>query len=133
MNRKIKRHKPTPKQREVIYQKYDRHCAYCGCGITFGEMEIDHLIPIYHFETKPELQNKSPDTFDNLMPACRSCNRYKDAYDIETFRDVISSIIFKLRRDHKIFNIGERFGLIQTDEHPIEFYYEKYERENRLI
>lgn len=133
MSRIIKRHKLTPKQRDAIYQKYSKHCAYCGREIVFGEMEVDHLIPIYHFEIKPELQNKSPDTFDNLMPACRSCNRYKDTYDIETFRKVLSSIVFKLRRDHKTFGIGERFGLIHVDEHPIEFYFEKYKRETQEL
>lgn len=133
MSRIIKRHKPTPKQREAIYNKYGKHCAYCGCEIAFGEMEIDHLIPVYHFEMKPELQNKSPDTFDNLMPSCRSCNRYKTTYDIEIFRKVLAAIPFKLRRDHKTFGIAERYGLVKVDEHPIEFYFEKCERERLCL
>ena len=134
--RKINRHKPTLKQRAAIYDKYHGHCAYCGCKIAFGEMEVDHLIPVYHFEAKPELQNKSPDTFDNLMPSCRSCNRYKDTYDIDTFRKVITSIPFKLRRDRKTFGIGERYGLIEVHETPIElfeFYFEVFERENQCL
>ena len=133
MIRKIKRHKLTPKQREDVYCKYNKHCAYCGCEIAFNKMEIDHLTPVYHFEIKSELQDKSPDDFDNLMPACRSCNRYKDTYNIETFREVISKIPFKLRRDHKTFSIGERFELIQVNEHPVEFYFEKCEKEKRLL
>lgn len=124
----VKRRKISPEERENIYLKYNKHCAYCGIEIKYSEMEVDHLIPIYHFEMKPELQNKTPDCFENLMPSCRSCNRYKDTYDIETFRKVVTSIPHKLRRDHKIFSIGERYGLVKTiSTEPVQFYFEQFE------
>lgn len=131
--REIKRHRATPREREMIYLKYDKHCAYCGCEIHFNEMEIDHLIPVYHFEVKPELQGKNPDTYSNLMPSCRSCNRYKDTYDIETFRQVVSDIPTKLRRFHNIFGIGERYGLVTTNEKQVKFYFEECNEEKGAV
>ena len=35
----------TKKQREVIYDKYNGHCAYCGKKIEYKDMQVDHVIP----------------------------------------------------------------------------------------
>lgn len=39
MSRKL-----IPKKiREQIYQKYDGHCAYCGCKLEYKDMQVDHV------------------------------------------------------------------------------------------
>jgi hypothetical protein len=32
------------KDRELVYKKYDGHCAYCGCVLEKG-WHVDHLEP----------------------------------------------------------------------------------------
>ena len=45
-------------------------CAYCG---SFQEVQWEHLIP---------LSDGGPDTIDNQVRACRSCNSSKGAKDL---------------------------------------------------
>lgn len=33
--------------RELVYQKYDGHCAYCGREIAMEDMQVDHIISRY--------------------------------------------------------------------------------------
>ena len=35
------------KIRKQVYEKYNRHCAYCGCELKYKDMEVDHVIPVY--------------------------------------------------------------------------------------
>ena len=30
--------------RQLVYEKYNGHCAYCGCSIDIKEMQVDHFI-----------------------------------------------------------------------------------------
>jgi len=43
-------------------------CSYCGKPLTQDNFEIDHFVPSKHGGTSES---------DNLIPACRSCNRSK--------------------------------------------------------
>ena len=38
-----KRKKLTNKQRMAVYNKFDGHCAYCGCEIDISDMQVDHI------------------------------------------------------------------------------------------
>lgn len=93
------------KDRLRVYVKYNGHCAYCGRNITYGEMQVDHLIPKRYVEIDLATQEEI-DSFNNLMPSCSKCNHYKRAHSIETFRDMIGRIPEKLFRDNYIFNVG---------------------------
>ncbi|MGQ4893504.1 MAG: HNH endonuclease [Candidatus Njordarchaeia archaeon] len=65
-------------KRKEVFNKYNGHCAYCGCEITFDNFQVDHIWPkIFNGD----------DSIDNLMPACKECNHYKRALDLETFRN----------------------------------------------
>ena len=33
------------KTRELVYKKYDGHCAYCGKEIEIKDMQVDHMYP----------------------------------------------------------------------------------------
>ena len=116
MNKKI---------REAVYNKYNGHCAYCGRLIEYKDMQVDHFIP------KRNGEKETVDDFENLMPACRSCNHYKRAHDLETFRRYIEEIPDKLS-DNYIYKIGVLFGLIEEKRQSVKFYFEKIAVENRI-
>ena len=64
-------------ERKMILNKFQRHCAYCGCQISIDDMQVDHIIPKW---------KGGSDEANNLNPSCRMCNFYKGGNDIETFR-----------------------------------------------
>ena len=105
----------TKAERERASQKCGGRCAYCGCPITFEEMQADHMMP---------LRKGGSDTLDNLLPACRSCNHYKHTLTVEEFRAYVSGIPERLERDSIPYQVGVRFGLIHSDT-KVEFYFEK--------
>lgn len=49
-------------------------CYYCG---TEGSMHADHLVP---------LNRGGPNTIDNMVPSCKSCNSRKHDRTEEEFR-----------------------------------------------
>ena len=61
------------------------------------------------------------------MPSCRSCNHYKRAHSLETFRRYIEEIPMKLTRDNYIYKIGLRYNLIEEHPRKIKFYFEQVE------
>lgn len=119
----------TKKEREAIYNKYNGHCAYCGKEIEYKDMQVDHLIP----QRRATLHGKSYvpieqiETDENYMPSCRSCNHYKRAHSLETFRRYIEEIPMKLSRDNYIYKIGLRYNLIEEKPRKIKFYFEQVE------
>ncbi len=55
----IKRRKLSKAERVEIHNKYDGHCAYCGCEIDISKMQVDHVKPLRiggtdTFETLPK-------------------------------------------------------------------------------
>lgn len=117
------RKKISPEIRKAVYDKYNGHCAYCGCAIDYKNMQVDHLIPLRNWDgshTEEELWS-----IENLMPSCRQCNHYKRANTLQDFREAIEQIPFKLNRDSCIYRIGIKYGMIEIKEHPVIFYFEK--------
>lgn len=112
------------KIREAVYQKYNGHCAYCGREISYKDMQVDHFKPLRALEP----DNKNANDISNLMPACRMCNHYKRANSLEVFRKYIYEIPSKLRNDY-IYKIGVAYGNVIENEKPIEFLFEKVEKE----
>ena len=119
----IKRRRLSAKERNDFYKMYGGRCAYCGVKITFRGMQIDHKIP---------LAINGDDTKENMLPACRSCNKYKHTLDVEGFREYLSGIPKRVRRDDIAFQVGERYGLLQENKVPVVFYFEKV-RENEKV
>lgn len=102
--------------RELVYQKYDGHCAYCGRELAMKDMQVDHIVSRY---------NNGTDDLDNLNPACRMCNFRKGVYTIEQFRREIQDQAKTAMR-----TFGNRmsavYGLISYTPHEITFYFEKH-------
>lgn len=118
--------KPISKSiRKLVYQKYNGHCAYCGCEIPEKGFNVDHLQCIRNYEYTVDVNS-----IDNLMPACGSCNRYKSTMDLEVFRKELQKILDRLKRDICTYNIALRYGMVQENREPIKFYFEKVGGEN---
>lgn len=112
----------TKQERVDVYNKYNGHCAYCGEKIEYKDMQVDHLIPLRNWDkshTEEELWN-----FSNLMPSCRSCNHYKRANDVETFRKKIETIPKKLFRDNYLFKVAVKYDIFEDRECEVLFYFE---------
>lgn len=115
MNRK----RISPKDRQVIYSKYDSHCAYCGKELTIEETQVDHLKP---------LRLGGEDEMSNYMPTCRMCNHYKRGNTLEGFRKAIERIPAKLQRDSYIYRVGVQYGNVISHTKRITFYFEEIEK-----
>ena len=111
--------KNIPKSiRQAVYKKCNGHCAYCGCILEYKNMQVDHLIPLEGWNEQGE------DTFENMMPSCRSCNRYKSRFTLEEFRSMVAAMPDTLMRDSNTYKNAVRFGLVIPNKKPIVFYFE---------
>lgn len=112
-------------KREAVYKKYDGHCAYCGKEIEYKDMQVDHFLPLKAWG----IEDAGTDDLSNLMPACRTCNHYKRANSLETFRRYIYEIPKKLRTNY-IYKVGLIYGNVSDIEKPIKFYFEMVDSKN---
>lgn len=127
----MQKRKTIPKKvREAVYQKYDGRCAYCGKKIEYKEMQVDHLIPIQQERLK-KYSEEEIERFENYIPSCRTCNHYKRAHSLATFRRYIEEIPMKLTRDNYIYRIGRKYNLIVECPQKIKFYFELTEEERK--
>lgn len=115
----------SKEKRIQVYNKYNGHCAYCGRKIEYKDMQVDHFRPLHAWN----VEDCGADDFDNLMPACRSCNHYKRAHTLELFREYIFTIPNKLKSNY-IYKIGLIYGNVIENEKPIKFYFEIYNEED---
>lgn len=112
-------------ERKAVYDKYNGHCAYCGCDIPFKGFNVDHLHCLRNYEYTEEFTGIDVHSIDNLMPACGSCNRYKATMDLETFRKQLQKIPDRLQRAVCTYNIALRYRMVQENREPIKFYFER--------
>lgn len=61
----------------ALLARYDRRCAYCGSDV---QIEIDHRVP---------LMRGGSNLIDNILPACRRCNRRKHLMTEDEFRALL--------------------------------------------
>lgn len=119
------------KQRIEIWNKYSRHCAYCGKVLKYREMEVDHFIPKrlgWWFKNAGMVRLYSLINFvdapTNLMPSCRRCNHYKRADLPESFRQLVLSI-HKRVLDTYIGKVSQDYGVLNVTPWDGLFYFEK--------
>lgn len=65
----------TSEEWRALLALYGHKCAYCGSG---DHIEADHRIPICR---------GGSNTIENILPACRRCNRSKFSMTEDEFRD----------------------------------------------
>ncbi len=115
--------------RQMVWKKYNKHCAYCGCKLEYKQMQIDHIKPIYHDWSDEEIfkykLERGEDILENMNPTCRQCNFYKSTLSIEDFRQRVFGVF---ERVHNLFlvKIALKYGLLKIGK-PFDrkFYYEK--------
>ena len=117
----------TKKQREIIHQKLQGHCGYCGKEITLKQMQVDHMNPVslkYAKDAFGEYAINEYDKDSNLMPTCRRCNHYKRAATVEQFRMLLKTLHERLIKIY-IVNVGCDFGMMDIKQFDGVFYFER--------
>lgn len=114
------------KQRAELKMKFGGHCAYCGCDLS-GKWHADHLAPIYrgHDENK-EISHRGKDEFENLMPACVSCNLSKSTWSLDMWRDELKAKVERLHKYEKNFRLVVAFAQVEITDKPVQFFFEKW-------
>ena len=112
----------SKKTREIVYNKYKGHCAYCGCVLSISELQIDHVksrfLAQYHGK---EIDNG----IDNLLPACRMCNFYKSASNLEGFRKCLNTVLKDSCKKSFVVRLALKYGFLKTGDWDSKFYFEK--------
>jgi len=124
--------KQTGIDREKVWLKYNKHCAYCGNEIKFENMQVDHLTPqrsAHFYKSKSmklagNLFGNNVDSFENRMPSCRRCNHYKRAYTLAEFRKIIMTLHERLMKNY-INKVAFDYGIIKIHPFDGKFYFEK--------
>lgn len=120
---------PKNKQdRKIIFDKFNGHCAYCGCELNFDKFQVDHFKAQIWDKDKGEQTDNS---YENLMPACAECNRYKGAWNIEQMREWLEKSKKQLVKTQNL-RILNRIGGFAISDEPIKFYYEKHKNKTTL-
>ena len=125
-------------EREVVFNKYDGKCAYCGCKLEKG-WHVDHVEPcrrITEFVRHPTTgqsvtkfvgySNPDANHIDNYMPSCPSCNINKHGDTIEGFRQNIAGYLRSLNLRMVQYKMAKKYGLVEETGKHVEFYFEKY-------
>jgi hypothetical protein len=84
---------------------YDKRCCYCGTG---GRLSLDHLIPKV---------KGGPESSDNLVWCCRSCNSSKGGRDLMEWYSKLGQFppLLLIRRYLKLaLDMTERRGMLDT-------------------
>jgi len=114
--------------RQLVYQKCNGRCAYCGVEIDIKQMQVDHIQPHWHTITEQESKKynitKGSHDIENLNPSCSRCNKWKSTYDLEQFRKVIETSLMRLNRDTPNFRLARDYGLLTETPKQIKFYFE---------
>lgn len=112
------------KKREQVWNKYNKHCGYCGVILEYKDMQVDHFYPKRNPRWAKHYLNCGIDDMKNLMPSCRSCNHYKRAYMPEKFRDLMYTIHERISKIY-IVKVAMSYGLITLTRFKGVFYFEK--------
>lgn len=123
--------KPIPKEvRQQVYDKYNGHCAYCGCELDIKDMQVDHLYSVYRAEIKGKEEDNS---IDNLMPSCRMCNFYKSTATIDEFRKKLLTFQYVYLPDNFTTRLALKYGMATLSRWNGEFYFEKCEKNEHIL
>jgi len=111
--------------RDLIFKKYNGHCAYCGIKIERISFHIDHIQALRRGDRIHSKKGK--DSIENYNPSCPSCNSSKNVLSIEDWRREIQLKINRINRDSAQYRILKRFGLIKETNNAVVFYFETLE------
>lgn len=93
-------------------------------------MQVDHIKPLYRNDKVTTLEvwgvERGTDDFENLMPSCVRCNRWKSTFNLEMFRKEIGLQIERLNNYSNNYRMAKDFGLIEETDTSVIFYFEKH-------
>ena len=120
------------KTREEAYNKFNGHCAYCGEEITYRQMQVDHIIPQRNYSEKYKclisegslVREYGVDDIQNLFPACRMCNSWKNTFSVEDFRIEVEAQVQRARKYSRNYRMAEKYGMVAVKKEQITFYFE---------
>jgi len=131
----------TKNQRKSVWAKSGGLCWYCGGVLPERGWHADHFNAVIRGSKVVENPKGSKythrvvcdatklrpdnDTLDNLVPACAPCNLFKSTFGIEFFRAEIAAQVDRARKSSVNFRTAERFGLIQSQDRPVVFWFEQ--------
>lgn len=126
---KVKRKSISKKTRLEVYEKCNHRCAYCGCELDFKDMVVDHVSPVWVNEwrqkcNKDHLSIDILNDTDNYLPACRQCNLYKSTFNIDTFRERLTTTMMDNLKKEFNYKLALKYGLIEEHIKPVKFYFE---------
>lgn len=114
--------KPISKElRQLVYNKCNGHCAYCGCELEYKDMQVDHVLAV---------GRGGGNELENLLPACRQCNYDKHTKSIEEFRKRIAKDLYKSLERVFVYRLAKKYNLIKEEPRTVKFYFEQLEDEN---
>ena len=118
--------KTIPKSvRQQVYDSMKGHCGYCGCNITYKEMQVDHIEAVYlHEEELNAGEAQQINSIENYMSACRACNFYKSTMSVEKFRKQLETLQERLEKIF-IYRLAKKYGIVKEVKKPVQFYFEK--------
>ncbi len=116
--------KLTKSERQIVFEKYNGKCAYCGCELKKG-WHADHIEPIVRNWKDGTCEKPENHKLENFNPSCASCNIQKSSLSLEQFRNVISQFINSLNAYSNQYKIAKKYGLIKETEIEVKFYFEK--------
>lgn len=122
----MSKHKAVPKKtRMALYEKYNHRCAYCGCGLEYKDMQVDHVKSVYaNTDFKQTMTEEEMYSEENLLPACRQCNFYKSTMTLEDFRERIRITMMDNLQKNFGYRLALKYGLIEENPKDIVFYFE---------
>lgn len=102
--------------RNIVWLKFNKHCAYCGKELEYKNMQIDHMYPkIYG----------GNDELINLMPSCRRCNHYKRDMTLEDFRHLMKTLHERIAEKYTS-KVALDYGIITIKPFSGMFYFESF-------
>ena len=113
----------TKKERELIFNKYNGKCAYCGCELKKG-FHVDHIEPIVRNWLNGTCEKPENENLENYNPSCPSCNIQKNSYTLEQFRENIKQFVNSLNKYSTQYKFAKKYGLISENEIEVKFYFE---------
>ncbi len=113
-------------KREIVFNKYNGKCSYCGCDISFKNFHIDHIDPLRRSKSpykERELRTGLNDA-SNFNPSCPQCNLSKSCMDLNIWRKELSLKIDRLHRDSSTFRMLKKYGMVKIIKKDVVFYFE---------
>lgn len=123
----MSKHKTIPaKIRKEVYEKYNHHCAYCGCELEYKDMQVDHVKSVYiHNDISKNMSEEEMYDISDLLPACRQCNFYKNTMSIEDFRKRLENTMMENLKKNFSYRLALKYRLIEEKKSNVTFYFEK--------